>query len=260
LACEPDAQFVGYGSMLLESALAVLVLVAVSAGIGMGYLRDDGVLLTGADAWQHHYQSWGAAGGLATNIKAVVVGSANMMGAIGIPAGIGKAIMGVFIASFAGTTLDTATRTQRYIVSELFSEFRMERLAGRYSATTVAVVSAAGLAFASGANGSGALALWPMFGAVNQLLAALALLIVTIYLRARGGLYYLLTAVPCAFMAVMTTWAMLVNERNYLAGGQLLLAGINAFTLVLAVWMMIEAAGKILRPQRDFEQAVASEA
>ena len=123
-----------------------------------------------------------------------------------------------------------------------------------------AVVTAAGLAFTSGANGSGALALWPMFGAVNQLLAALALLIVTIYLRSRGGLYYLLTAVPCSFMVVMTTWAMVVNESNFISEGRYLLAAINLFTLGLAVWMVLEAAGKILKSGDQYEQSVVSEA
>ncbi|MBW7995514.1 MAG: carbon starvation protein A [Candidatus Glassbacteria bacterium] len=248
ISCEPDALFVGYGSMLFESALAVLVLVAVSAGIGLGYVGEDGVMLTGSTAWQYHYHSWGAAQGLASKIDAVVVGSANMMNAIGIPPPIGKAIMGVFIASFAGTTLDTATRTQRYILSELFSELRLQKISGRYVTTGIAVVTAAALAFASGANGTGALALWPMFGAVNQLLAALALLLITIYLRGRGGLSYLVSGLPCAFMLLMTTWAMLLNEWIFLTQRQYLLAAINAFTLVLAVWMVVEAAGKILRP------------
>ncbi len=256
-ACEPDALFVGYGSMLLESALAVLVLVAVSAGIGLGYAGEGGVLLTGTAAWQHHYQSWGAAGGLASKIDAVVVGSANMMAAAGVPQSIGKAIMGVFIASFAGTTLDTATRTQRYILSELFSEFHLKKLSGRYVTTAIAVLTAAGLAFASGANGTGALALWPMFGAVNQLLAALALLVITIYLRHKGGSYWLISGLPCAFMVIMTSWAMLINEMRFISEGQYLLAGINAFTLLLAGWMLVEAAEKIFRPVGDESAAAA---
>jgi len=247
-ACEPDALFVGYGSMLLESALAVLVLVAVAAGIGLGTTTQTGELLTGTAAWQHLYQSWGAMGGMAANINAVVVGSANMMSVIGIPKTFCVGIMGVFIASFAGTTLDTATRTQRYILSELFSEMKLSKISGPYFSTTVAVVTAAVLAFATGANGSGALTLWPMFGAVNQLLAALALLIVTIYLRERGGLYYLLSGLPCLFMVVMTTWAMLLNEGNFIRGGQPLLAVINGFLIFLSSWMVIEAAGKIFRP------------
>ena len=248
IACEPDALFVGYGSMLLESCLAVLVLVAVASGIGLGYTTSQGEFLTGVSAWQHHYQSWGAAGGLASKINAVVIGSANMMAAVGIPKSLGTAIMGVFIASFAGTTLDTATRTQRYILSELFADLKFEKLSGRYVTTAIAVSTAAGLAFFTGADGSGALTMWPMFGAVNQLLAGLALIVVTIYLKERGGWYYLVSGIPCLFMVVMTIWAMLLNEGIFISQGHYHLAAINAFTLFLACWMVAEAAVTIFRP------------
>jgi len=247
-SCESDALFVGYGSMLLESALAVLVLVAVASGIGLGYTTSQGEFLTGTGAWQHHYQSWGAAGGLASKINAVVIGAANMMAAVGIPKSLGTVIMGVFIASFAGTTLDTATRTQRYILSELFADLKIQKLSGRYVTTAIAVLTAAGLAFVTGADGGGALTLWPMFGAVNQLLAGLALIVVTIYLKERGGWYYLVSGIPCLFMVVMTTWAMLLNEGIFISQGHYHLATINAFTLFLACWMVAEAAVKIFRP------------
>ena len=250
-ACESDALFVGYGSMLLESCLAVLVIVAVSSGIGLGYTTSQGEFLTGAAAWQHHYQSWGAAGGLASKINAVVVGAANMMAAVGIPKSLGTVIMGVFIASFAGTTLDTATRTQRYILSELFADLKIQKLSGRYVTTAIAVSTAAGLAFVTGADGRGALTLWPMFGAVNQLLAGLALIVVTIYLKERGGWYYLVSGIPCLFMVVMTTWAMLLNEGIFISQGHYHLAAINAFTLFLACWMVAEAAVKIFRPLKE---------
>jgi len=250
-SCETDALFVGYGSMLLESALAVLVLVAVASGIGLGYATSQGEFLTGAAAWQHHYQSWGAAGGLASNINAVVTGAANMMAAVGIPKSLGTVIMGVFIASFAGTTLDTATRTQRYILSELFAGLKGENLSGRYVTTAIAVITAAGLAFVTGADGRGALTLWPMFGAVNQLLAALALTVVTIYLKERGGWYFLVSGIPCLFMVVMTVWAMLLNEEIFISQGDYHLAVINVFTLFLACWMVVEAAVKIFRPLEE---------
>ena len=245
---ETDALFVGYGSMLLESCLAALVLVAVAAGIGLGYTTTQGELLTGAAAWNQHYQSWTAAQGLSSKISAVVVGSANMMAAVGIPVMIGKVIMGVFICSFAGTTLDTATRTQRYILSELFNDLKLQKLSGRWITTFIAVATAAVLAFATGAHGRGALTLWPMFGAVNQLLAGLALLLITIYLRGRGGWYYLLSGLPCVFMVLTTGYAMLLNEVNFLSEGQYLLAAINAFTTVLAGWMIVEAVLKIMQP------------
>jgi len=241
VAREPDALFVGYGSMLTEAALATLVIIAVAAGIGMAYKTGDGNILTGIAAWQAHYSSWGASSGMGANINAVVVGAANMMATIGIPAMLGIIIIGVFIASFAGTTLDTATRIQRYIVGELFSDVRMKFMTNKYIATAFAVIAAALLAFATGADGKGALTLWPMFGAVNQLLAALALIVITIYLKRRRGIAYLVAIIPCLFMLVMTIWGAILNETEYVAKGNWLLLIINAIVLLLACWMILES-------------------
>lgn len=105
----------------------------------------------------------------------------------GIPETLGIIIMGVFVASFAGTPLDTATRIQRYVITELSGDLKIKFLQGKYVATVFAVGTAAFLAFATGADGNGALKLWPMFGAVNQLLAALVLIVITIYVKRKGG-------------------------------------------------------------------------
>jgi carbon starvation protein len=73
---EDDALFVGYGSMLMEGALATLVIIAVAAGIGMGYTTKDGTTLTGVAAWTTHYASWASAAGLGSKISAFVDGAA----------------------------------------------------------------------------------------------------------------------------------------------------------------------------------------
>jgi len=204
---ETDCQFVGYGSMLLEGFLAILVLVCVAAGIGMALKLDNGTILTGQAAWQHQYSTWIGAKGLSDKIAPVVIGAANMMRQIGIPETVGITLMGVFIASFAGTTLDTSTRIQRYVISEMATNLRIPFLANRWAATSFAVVTAAGLAFATGADGKGAMMLWPLFGSANQLLAGLALLLVTLYLKRKGGLKFLVTALPCLIMLVITNWS-----------------------------------------------------
>jgi len=242
VSAEPDCQFVGYGSMLLEGALAVLVLICVSAGIAMAYKTTDAGTLTGIAAWSRHYSSWSTAAGLGAKLTAVVVGAANMMGTIKLPEAVGVTLMGVFIASFAGTTLDTSVRIQRYVISELANDLKLPKLANRWAATTLAVVTAAILAFVTGADGKGAMTLWPMFGAANQLLAALALLVVTLYLKRKGGLKFLVTAIPCIIMLIITCWAMIKNEFNFIQQQNRLLAVIDAGIFVLAVWMIAEAA------------------
>jgi carbon starvation protein len=246
VARETDCQFVGYGSMLLESLLAVLVLSCVAAGIGIALKLNDGTILTGQAAWQHQYSSWLGERGLTDKIAPVVIGAANMMAKLGLPETVGITLMGVFIASFAGTTLDTSTRIQRYVVSELANDLRIPFLDNRWIATTFVVLTAAGLAFATGADGTGAMKLWPLFGTANQLLAALALLVVTLYLKSKGGMRYIVVGLPCLIMLVITNWAMVKNEIIFLtsekyANEKWLLSIIGAGIFVLALWMTIEA-------------------
>jgi len=250
---ETDCHFVGYGSMLLESFLAMLVLICVAAGIGMALKLDNGTILTGQDAWQHQYSTWIGAKGLSDKIAPVVIGAANMMGKIGIPEAVGITLMGVFIASFAGTTLDTSTRIQRYVISELATDLRIPFLANRWVATSFAVLTAAGLAFATGADGTGAMKLWPLFGSANQLLAALALLVVTLYLKRNGGLKFIVTAVPCLIMLVITNWAMVKNEVSFIKKADWLLVIIGGGIFALALWMTIEALAAFFSPARPAE-------
>lgn len=236
---EKDSFFVGYGSMLVEGFLATLVIIAVAAGIGMGYTKD-GQTFFGFDAWSTHYATWTAAAGLGSKIGAFANGAANMIASIGIPINIGIVIMGVFVASFAGTTLDTATRIQRYIVSEIANDLKINILTNRYIATAFVVITAAALAFASGADGKGALTLWPMFGAVNQTLAALALIVITLYLKRQGRLKWLTAGIPAAFMSVMTLWASILNQMEFQGTKDLLLLIINATIILIVIWIAVE--------------------
>ncbi len=241
---ERDSLFVGYGSMLMEGTLATLVVIAVAAGIGLGYTTKAGETLSGVAAWTTHYSSWAAAAGLGSKISAFVDGSANMIMTLGIPKVFTLAIMAVFVASFAGTTLDTATRIQRYVIGELGSSINLPALNNRWVGTAVAVVTALILAFATGADGKGALKLWPLFGAVNQTLAALALIIITLYLKARGGLKWMVAGLPAIFMSVMTTWAVIMNQFKFGTAHNMLLQVINLIILIIAVWIAIEGVIK----------------
>ncbi|NOX16771.1 MAG: carbon starvation protein A [Chlorobi bacterium] len=239
---ESDSLFVGYGSMLMEGALATLVIIATTAGIGMG-LTVGGHTLLGTEAWTHHYASWAAAKGLGSKVGAFVVGSANMLGALGIPKTIGVAIMGVFVASFAGTTLDTATRIQRYLITETFPKtFR-----NKYVSTGFVVLAAMVLIFSSGANGKGALALWPLFGATNQTLAALALIVVTVYLKGRVKWGWLISAAPAVFMLVVSFWAAVENQIHFGAANNILLQVINLIIIISMLWVAVEGFMKFIK-------------
>jgi len=237
IASETDAQPIGYGGMLLEGALAVIVLVCVAAAIG------------DANVWHQHYTGWKSTGGLAANLNAVVTGAANMLGAIGVPRVLATTAMGVFIAAFTGTTLDTATRLQRYVITELASTVRFRPLTTTHGATSVAVLSAAALALAQ-SGGKGGLMLWPLFGASNQLLGGLALLVTTVYL-VRQGRNSLVTGIPMVFMLLMTGWAMIENFLDFWETGQWHLVIINAVILVLDAWMIVEAVAVLRRSGKE---------
>ena len=256
---ESDSLFVGYGSMLMEGTLATLVVIAVAAGIGMGYTPKGGETLMGAAAWTTHYSSWAAAAGLGSKISAFVVGSANMLGSLGIPHGVCIVIMGVFVASFAGTTLDTATRIQRYVIAELFGDIKLDFLTGKYVATFIAVGTALILAFVTGAGGKGALKLWPLFGAVNQTLAALVLIIIAVYLKSKGGLKWMISGIPAVFMSVMTIWALIVNQTKFGTQHNMLLQVINGVILIIAIWIAIEGFIKLFSNGESAEGATPQE-
>jgi carbon starvation protein len=146
---------------------------------------------------------------------------------------------------------DTATRIQRYVIAELFGGFNLKALTNRYVATFIAVGTALLLAFATGAGGTGALKLWPLFGATNQTLAALALIIITLYLKRRGGLGWLIAGLPAIFMAVMTIWAVILNEVKFSAGHNALLTVINLLVLAIAIWILIEGVVKFFTTEEE---------
>jgi carbon starvation protein len=227
-----------YGGMLLEGMLDTFVIVACAGGIALGFAKG-GQTYFGVEAFTQHYGSWIGGTGMGNRLSAFIVGSANMIESYGIPKQISLTIMGVFVASFAATTLDTATRLQRYIVAELATAVQVPAVAKKHPATLIAVITAFILAFYNG-SGVGALKLWPLFGATNQLLAGLALLVVTIYLaHKKSPIVY--TMIPMVFMIFMTGWAMLINLKNFYGASNWLLFCIGLATFCLEIWMIIES-------------------
>ena len=264
LRCETDARAVGYGSMLLEGFLAVLVIIAVGAGIGLGW-PEEYPGLSGTQLWQVLYADWkGVTGGKA--IAAFVVGSGNFLESLGIHATMSRAIIGVLVASFAGTTLDTATRLQRYVVQELARTLLnsvhtslkvsssvslvtqpLNWLTTAHGATLFAVTTAFGLAMVPAAGkswsletiGTGGLILWPLFGATNQLLAGLSLLVVSFYLR-RRQLPTWIASIPMVFMLAIPAWALIYNIDAWLSGASFGLVTIAMIMLAIELWLIIE--------------------
>ena len=87
---------------------------------------------------------------LKAKVSAFVDGGGNFLASLGIPLKMGIAIMAVLVASFAATTLDTATRLQRYVIHELALTANIKPLQNRYIATAFALVFAAAVALLQG--------------------------------------------------------------------------------------------------------------
>jgi carbon starvation protein len=240
LRSEGDAQYVGYGSMLLEGALAVLVILACCAGLGMGVQRD-GATFTGVAAWQTFYTGDWSQMGLARQVGAFVEGGGNMVAALGIPPDLAAAIIAVMVACFAATTMDTATRLQRYVIQELGAALRLRPLTNKYTATGVAVATGGAMALIAGPQGpgSGGLILWPLFGAINQMLAGLAFLVVAFYLVRHNKPVWFLVG-PLVLMVVLPTWAMVHQIAGFYAKGNWLLVGLGGLVQLLQCWMVVE--------------------
>ncbi|MCL4103683.1 UNVERIFIED_CONTAM: hypothetical protein GTU68_059762 [Idotea baltica] len=255
---ETDAQFVGYGSMLTEGFLAVIVILACVAG----------KIAYGEAAYANRYESWAAAGGLAEKVGAFVEGSANFVTALGFPAAFAIALMGVFVASFAATTLDTACRLQRYVTQELAATIKLKALTNKHAATVFAIVIAGVIAALpkTGAEwgwanaGKGGLLLWPLFGATNQLLGGLAFMVISFWMW-RRKLPVWFVVLPMIFMLILPGIAMTMNlfigEKSYLAEKNWVLVFFGIATIILQIWMIIEAfiawpkAKGVLEPQLE---------
>lgn len=280
VASESDAQYVGYGAMLLEGGLAVVVIIACCAGIGMGiFSRTPDTTSAGGytfqpilkegstqqvvnqEAWRTRYAvgekvtnpdgtttivggGW-ASHKLREKVSAFVDGGGNFLASLGIPLKMGIAIMAVLVASFAATTLDTATRLQRYVIFELAQTVNFKPLTNRYIATAFALILAAAVALlqGSGGPGSGGMTLWPLFGATNQLLAGLAFMVIVFYLVRRNKPIWF-AFLPMIVMLLMPGWAMLhqmfAPETGWLAEGKYLLFGFGIVVEALQVWMIVE--------------------
>ena len=234
---EMDTLPIGYGAMVTESFLAVLVIVAAGAGLGMG-LEDDGEVFRGVDAYRHHYASWSSASGLAAKLDAFIIGSANLFSSFGLPVKYGAAFVVVFIVSFANKTLDSAARIQRISLQEIFTNREgmiRKPMQNRYVATLIIVVTASAMTFFK-PGGQGAMVLWPLFGSLNQLMAALALGVVTVYFFSkRIPIYY--TLLPMVVILVLTLWAMTENLVGFMNGDEYFLAVLSGLILVLTAWL-----------------------
>lgn len=232
---ETDARFVGYFGAVGEGSLSLATIIAATAGFA-----------TLAD-WEAVYSSFGQGG-----VSAFVEGGANIISqGLGLDIGVSETLLTVMAVLFAGTTMDTGLRLQRYIFQEWGNIYNINWMQKALPATLLAVGSCLLLAFgAGGADGSGGLVIWPLFGTTNQLLAGLTLLVITVMLVRLGRpMYY--TLIPLIFLLIMTVFALIVQLKDFYNSGDWFLMGLDLVVLVAAIWIALEASAGLSKIRKE---------
>ncbi len=234
LATEKDARSIGFGAMVLEGGLAVVVILCCVSAAGF----------ESAGEWSAKYSAaWVGKGSLLVRLSGFIEGGAVFIQAV-LPffsLEFLATVITVVIISFAATTMDSATRIQRYVIQELAAATGIRILGHRQVATAVAVLSAAALALLAGQGGTGGLVLWPIFGVTNQLLASLTLVVLTTWQARRGRLIWP-TLLPLLFLTITVGTAAATQMKGLLgaetiAWPQVVVLG---FGMVLQLWMVAE--------------------
>ena len=228
---ETDARFIGYLGAVGEGSLALITIVAVS-----------GVALAATpELWHEIYNEYGSAGA-----GTFIQGGAQLItNGWGLPFNIAQTLLATMVVLFAGTTMDSGVRLQRYIIQEWGEIYDIPLLKKGVLATLVAVGCCLWLAFgAGGASGSGGLIIWPLFGSTNQILAGLTLLVISVMLikLGRPARY---TLIPMIFVLITSCWAAVLKLIDWYAEEKWLLVTIDVVVLVTSVLVILEAASVI---------------
>ena len=238
-----DTKMIGYGSMLGEGTLALASTIAAVAGISL--VTDCTLPSIGSVAnlsWNIYYDTWAHA--TTNKATAFVLGGGALIQSLGFSPILAQTITAVLVISFAATTLDTATRIQRFILGEVGEAIEFSILKNRYVATLIAILPALALTFwniydpLSGQSTKAGWILWPIFGASNQMLAALTLMMLSIYFWKKDK-PVLPLVIPFILITITTLSALVLNAHSFFRNNHFLLF-INSFLTLLIVWMIYE--------------------
>lgn len=223
---ESDIRPIAYGGMLLEGFLALLAVIAASAG----FANNAG--------WCEHYGSWAHAS--RHGLDAFVQGSVSFMSHFNLSPEIAAAFIAVIVISFASTSLDTLFRIQRYMLEEIAGLINFKPLGNRYIASLVAVITVSMMVYSDGITElDGAFTLWPLFGTTNQLLASLALMILTLFLLKIGSnIFYVL--IPGIILTILTVIANILGIIDFIQEANYLLAAFATLILFLQLYIVAE--------------------
>jgi carbon starvation protein len=238
-----DARLIGYGGMIGEGTLALASTICAIAGIGLVSTCNLPAIGAVSDlTWSIYYDSWAHAS--ANKATAFVLGGGALLESLGISRELAKTLMAVLVIAFAATTLDTATRIQRFIITELGIVLRFKSLTNRYVATIAAILPAILLVFVNVSLPSSneakqvAWVLWPIFGASNQMLAALTLMVLTLYFWQKNK-PVLALFIPMILVMLVTIVTLFLKAREYYNQNTILFV-IDLFLIGLIIWMIVE--------------------
>lgn len=251
---EKNAKAIGYGSMLIESALGVISLIAV--GIIVGSVKDQTFITKGANGL------WAFKGSPATAFGS---GIAILFGEEGTAVNSTiKALLTLAVSVFALTSLDSATRLSRFMFSELFlkeGENSYKDVKGARKVITNPLFGTCLMVLIGCILGGLQLsAIWGLFGSANQLLAGIALMAVAAWLGDVGKnnkMFY----IPMVFMlaATLTQLAltMIGKVKAMVAGAANAFIWGNWFQLIFAAAMFILAIILVIEGVKTFSKQKA---
>ena len=227
-----DARMIGYGSMLGEGSLAIATIIASVAGIALVTNCEINGIFHENLTWNAYYDTWEHAA--KNKFMAFVLGGSALIENLGLSMEVSKTLISVLIISFAATTLDTATRIQRMIITEFGIATNMPIIKNKFGATIFGILPAYFLTL----NGTG-WKLWPVFGASNQMLAALTLMIITLYFWQRKKTIITLL-LPMFFIIIITFISLILKIESFFMEKNIMLFSITLLMFGLIIWMLIE--------------------
>ena len=237
-----DARMIGYGSMIGEGSLALATIIASVAGIALVTNCEVNGVFHEHLAWNDYYDTWEHAA--KNKFMAFVLGGGALLEKLGLSVEIARTLISVLIISFAATTLDTATRIQRMIITELGSATNIAPLKNKIGATLLGVIPAYLLTL----NGTG-WKLWPVFGASNQMLAALTFMVLCLYFWKKGR-NILPLIIPMLFIMVITIISLFIKTKEFFITQNYLLLSINMVLIILISWMILEGILQIKKVKK----------
>ena len=240
---ESNARSIGYGGMLLEGLLAVLVLITISSALSY----NDYINI----AWPEI--------GKGNPILAFALSVGNLLnGSIGLSIAFGTVIGILIVEGFLITTLDSAVRLNRYLFEEFWKTIfkNPPKLVKKfYFNTGLSVILMLFIAWNQGYK-----LIWPLFGSTNQLLAALTLMTITVWLHHAGRKHWF-TLVPAIIMLIITIWSLSYYlVIRYIPQKNVLLGVTDLILLLLAIGVLYLSAKQLLFGKPKPEPTITSKA